>query len=72
MAEKTAALLDADACLLLLRGEGEEQATVAASAGVDAAKALATGPGGTVVQLEKWLRPEEHPEPVVPTSWQRL
>ena len=29
----------------------------------------ATGPEGTTVQIEKWLHPEEHPEPVPLGGW---
>jgi anti-sigma regulatory factor (Ser/Thr protein kinase)/HAMP domain-containing protein len=33
---------------------------------------LSTGPQGTVVQLEKWLHPEEHPEPLILPSWEKF
>ncbi|MBI3911017.1 MAG: PAS domain S-box protein [Armatimonadetes bacterium] len=33
---------------------------------------LATGPEGTVVQMEKWIHPEEHPEPPLLATWERL
>jgi GAF domain-containing protein len=33
---------------------------------------LATGPEGTVVQLEKWLDPRAHVEPGLPAAWERL
>jgi anti-sigma regulatory factor (Ser/Thr protein kinase)/HAMP domain-containing protein len=33
---------------------------------------LSTGPGGTVVQLEKWLHPENHPEPLMLPSWEKF
>lgn len=33
---------------------------------------LATDVGGTVIQLEKWIHPEEHVESPIPESWKRL
>lgn len=33
---------------------------------------LATGPAGTVVQLEKWIHPEKHVKALLPTTWERL
>ncbi len=33
---------------------------------------LSTGPEGTIVQLAKWLRPEEHRPPPIPPEWNRL
>jgi PAS domain S-box-containing protein len=33
---------------------------------------LATEPEGTVVQLEKWIHPEEHPEPPPLSAWGQL
>ncbi|HEX3000156.1 MAG TPA: cache domain-containing protein, partial [Armatimonadota bacterium] len=33
---------------------------------------LATSSEGTVVQLEKWIHPEEHQEGKLPASWERL
>jgi anti-sigma regulatory factor (Ser/Thr protein kinase)/HAMP domain-containing protein len=33
---------------------------------------LSTGPEGTVVQLEKWVHPENHPEPLMLPSWEKF
>jgi len=33
---------------------------------------LATGPRGTVVQLEKWIHPGKHPRPPLPASWRHF
>lgn len=33
---------------------------------------LATGPHGTVVQLEKWIHPEKHLRPPLPASWRHF
>lgn len=33
---------------------------------------LATGPQGTILQVEKWIHPEQHREPALPVAWERL
>lgn len=33
---------------------------------------LATGPQGTILQVEKWIHPEQHQVPELPVAWERL